>query len=275
MRDPIQAKSGDLRGSSEGSQVGETAQEPRGRQEAEGRGPGQGQGKGQGHSPVSVSIDRRVSVASSAGQSPRHGLPDDVWGAEEGSSYRGKTPMPSDLESDFPEPEEPRHVRIVGDADFCRDRTVVVLQEPEAPAVGAGVDVLTFAVNTSLQIGEERVITYMEDEVPVVAQVEKASGWESDADVDAELDGAARGLSSPALTPEEEQQIEQYLRVATTDIKAMFRRPVLDMTGMECVSATEVQRYLNEYGARCQEAEQAEQVYRANREQAKVWQRAR
>ncbi len=44
---------------------------------------------------------------------------------------------------------------------------------------------------------------------------------------------------------------------------------------MERASADEVQQYLDEYGARCKEVEQAEQVYRANREQAKVWWRAR
>ncbi len=225
--------------------------------------------------PGSVGIDRRISVANSAGQSPRHGLPDDIWGAEEGSSYRGETPMPSDLESDFPEPEEPRKVRVVGDADFCRDRAVVVLQEPEAPAVGAEVDVLSLAVNMSLQVGEERVVIYKEDEAPVVAQVDKASGWESDADVYPDFEGTARGLSSLALTSEEEQRVEQYLRVATPDNKAMFRKPVWDMTGVEYASATEVRRCLDEYGARCEEIEQAEQEYRANREQAKVWKRAR
>ncbi len=40
----------------------------------------------------SVGIDRRVSVTSSAGQSPRHGLQDDIWGAEGGSSCRGRLP---------------------------------------------------------------------------------------------------------------------------------------------------------------------------------------
>jgi hypothetical protein len=163
----------------------------------------------------------------------------------------------------------------MGDADFCRDRAVVVLQEPEAPAVGAEVDVLSLAVNMSLQVGEERLVTYKEDEVPVVAQVEKASGWESDADVYPEFEGAVRGLSSPALTSEEEQRVEQYLRVVTPEIKAMFRKPVWDMTGIEYASATDVRRCLDEYGARCEEVERAEQEYRANREQAKVWKHAR
>jgi hypothetical protein len=42
-------------------------------------------------------------MASSAGQSPHHGLQDDVYKAEGGSSHRGETPIPSDLEADFPD----------------------------------------------------------------------------------------------------------------------------------------------------------------------------
>ncbi len=58
--------------------------------------------------PAEVGIARRVSMASSAGQSPHHGLQDDVYEAEGDSSYRGKTTIPSDLEADFPEPEAQR-----------------------------------------------------------------------------------------------------------------------------------------------------------------------
>ncbi len=99
------------------------------------------------------------------------------------SLCRGETPIPSNLEANFPEPEVPRQVRLVGDADFCRDRAVVELPEPEALVMGAGVDVLTYAVNTSLQVGEERLVTYVDEETPTAAQEERASGWESDADV--------------------------------------------------------------------------------------------
>ncbi len=115
--------------------------------------------------------------------------------------------------------------RDQGDPSFSRGRAVMVLQDPEVPTMKAEVDVLTFAVNMSLQTGEERVVTYREDEVPVVAQVDEAGCWESDPDVDAEFEGAARGLSSPALTLEEEQRIEQYFRVATPDMEAMFFKP--------------------------------------------------
>jgi hypothetical protein len=148
--------------------------------------------------PGSAVIDKRVSMTSSAGQSPRHGLQDDIWGTEGGSSCRGETPIPSNLKADFPEPEVQRHVKVTGDADFCRDRAVVEIPEPEEPEAEADADMLAFAVSASLQVEEERVITYLEDEAPTVAPDEKASGWETDSDVGRESEGAARGLSSPA-----------------------------------------------------------------------------
>ena len=79
--------------------------------------------------PVEVGIARRVSMASSAGQSPHHGLQDDVYEAEGGSSYRGETPIPSDLEADFPEPEVQRLLKITGDPDFCQHRNLLELPE--------------------------------------------------------------------------------------------------------------------------------------------------
>jgi hypothetical protein len=72
--------------------------------------------------PAEVRVVRRVSMTSSAGQSPHHGLQDDVYGAEGGSSYRGDTPISFDLEADFPEPEIQREVRTAGDPDFCQQR---------------------------------------------------------------------------------------------------------------------------------------------------------
>ncbi len=225
--------------------------------------------------PGSATIDRRVSVTSSAGQSPRNGLQDDIWGAEGDSSCRGETPIPSDLEADFPEPEVPRHVKLTGDADFCRDRAVVEVPEPEVPDVEADEDMLAFGVSTSLQVEEKRTVSYVEDDTPMVAPDERASGWESDSDVDRESEGAARGLSSLARILEEEQRVEEYLRVATPAIEAMFRKPVWDLAGILGASADETHRCLSEYGARCREVEHEERVYRANREQAKVWRRAR
>jgi hypothetical protein len=78
---------------------------------------------------VEVGIARRVSMASSAGQSPHHGLQDDVYEAEGGSSYRGETPIPSDLKADFPEPEVQRLLKITGDPDFCQHRNLLELPE--------------------------------------------------------------------------------------------------------------------------------------------------
>jgi hypothetical protein len=180
--------------------------------------------------PGKAVIARRVSMTSSAGQSPHHGLQDDIWGAEGGSSCRGETPMPSDLEADFPEPEVQRHVKVTGDADFCRDREVLEIPEPEELAAEADTDMLAFAVGASLQAGEERVIYFLEDEAPIVRPDERANVWETDSDVDREPEGAARGLSSPARILEIEQRVEEYLRVATPDIEAMFPRPVCDIT---------------------------------------------
>ncbi len=138
------------------------------------------------------------------------------------------------------------------DPVFCEDRVVVVLQDPEATTVEVEANMLTLAVNMSLPMGEERVIIYKDDEVPLAAQVEEARCWESDADVDAWSEGAARGLSSPALTPDEEQLVEQYLRVASPDIKARFPKPVWDMTGMERAGPDELKCYLAEYGTKCE-----------------------
>jgi hypothetical protein len=61
--------------------------------------------------PAEVRIVRRVSMASSAGQSPHHGLQDDVYEPEKGSSYREDTPISFDLEADLPEPKIQRQVR--------------------------------------------------------------------------------------------------------------------------------------------------------------------
>ncbi len=166
-------------------------------------------------------------------------------------------------------------MKLVGDADFCRNRVVVEVPEPEALTVEAGVDVLVFSVSASMQVEEERFITYVEEEAPMVVPEGGVSGWESDADVDLESGEGARGLSSPARILEEEQRVEEYLRVATPDIEAMFRKPIWDMTCILGASADVTQRCLNEFGARCREVEQEEQVYRANREQAKVWRHAR
>ncbi len=100
---------------------------------------GKGKKKAKGKvRPAEVGVIRRVSMTSSAGQSPHHGLQDDVYKAEGGSSYRGETPIPSDLEADFLEPEVQRLMRTIGDPDFCQHRDMVELPESGEPAAEAG-----------------------------------------------------------------------------------------------------------------------------------------
>lgn len=82
-------------------------------------------------------------------------------------------------------------MKLVGDADFCRNRAVVELPEPETPDVEAGVDMLIFAISTSMQVDEERRVTCVDEETPVIAPKEGASGWESNAEVSPESRGAA------------------------------------------------------------------------------------
>ena len=45
--------------------------------------------------PAGAKFFRRISIESSAGQSPHHGLQDDVYKAEGASSLRGDTPLSS------------------------------------------------------------------------------------------------------------------------------------------------------------------------------------
>jgi hypothetical protein len=168
-------------------------------------------------------------MTSSAGQSPHHGLQDDIWGGEGGRSCRGETPIPSDLEADFPQPVMQRRVMVTGNADFCRDREVLEIPDPEGVAADADSDLLAFAVGVSLQ-AEERVVYFAEDEAPVVRLNERANEWEVDSDSGREPEGEARGLSSPARISEMEQRVEEYLRVATLDIETLFPRPVCDLT---------------------------------------------
>jgi hypothetical protein len=140
--------------------------------------------------PAEVAIVRRISVASSAGQSPHHGLQDDIYEVERGSSCRGETPIPSDLEADFPEPEVQRLLKVTGDPDFCQHREVLELPESGEPAAAEGgenfgggrevvtlpeagepapegdADLLAYAMGTSLQVAEQRLIYFVQEGVP-------------------------------------------------------------------------------------------------------------
>jgi hypothetical protein len=144
-------------------------------------------------------------MASSAGQSPHNGLQDDVCEAEGGSSYRGETPIPPDLEADFPEPEVQRLFKISGDPDFCQYRNmlelpesgepvaeaeagedagrgheVAELPEAEGPAHESDADLLSYAIDASQQTAEERHVYYVPDEIPVLRLEEPSNDWEVD-----------------------------------------------------------------------------------------------
>jgi hypothetical protein len=238
--------------------------------------------------PAEVGIVRRVSMASSAGHSPHHGLQDDVYEAEGGSSYRGETPIPSDLEADFPEPEIQRLVRTIGDPDFCqhrdmvelpesgelaaetgdsedvgRDQEVAELPEVERPAQESVADLLGYAIDASLQVAEERNMYYVQDEIPVLRLEEPPNDWEVDSNDGYEAAGEARGQPGPAQAIDVEQEMEEYPRVATPDIPTLFPRPAWDLSCRRDVSAGDAAQRLDDYGAECLKLERAEADYRA------------
>ncbi len=236
---------------------------------------GKGKKKAKGKKrPAEVGIARRLSMASSAGQSPHHGLQDDVYEAEAGSSYRGETPIPSDLKADFLEPEVQRLLKITGDPDFCQHRDVLELPELGEPAaaaeggedVGGGqevaelpevgrpahksdADLLGYAIDASLQVAEERHINFVPDEIPVLRPEEPFNSWEVDSNDGCEAAGEARGQPGPAQAADVEQEMEGYLRVATPDIPTLFPRPACDLSCRPDVSAGDAARRLEDYGA--------------------------
>ncbi len=280
--------------------VDEESRQPGRRQEAAVQILGKAKSKAKGKArPAEVAIARRISVASSACQSPHHGLQDDVWGAEGGSSYREETPIPSDLEADFPEPEVQRQVKVTGDPDFCqrrevlelpetgeaaaaeggedfcRDREVVTLPEAGEPAPEADSDILAYEVGTSLQVAEVRHIYFVQEEIPELRLEEMPNEWEVDSNYGCEAEGEARGLSGPARTADIEQEMEAYLRVAIPDIPTLFPRPACDLSCRWDVSAGDAAQRLEEYGAEFLKVERAEEEYKVRRQQAKVWRRER
>jgi hypothetical protein len=234
--------------------------------------------------PAEARIVRRVSVESGAGQSPHHGLQDDLYEAEGGSSYRGDTPISFVLEADLPEPVIQREVRTVGDSDFCQHRNVVVLPEsgepaaaeaedgegldrgrkvvelPEAegPALESVVEFLGHAIDISMQEIEERNVYYVQDELPVLRLEEPPNDWEVDSNDGDEAAGEARGPSGPARATDMEQEMEEYLRVATPDIPALFPRPASDLSCRPDASAGDMARHMDDYGAEYLRQDQAE-----------------
>jgi hypothetical protein len=69
--------------------------------------------------------------------------------------------------------------------------------------------------------------------------------------------------------------MEEYLRVATPDIPALFPRPAWDLSFRLDASAGDMARHMDDYGAEYLRQDQAEAEFRARREEAKVWRRER
>jgi hypothetical protein len=87
--------------------------------------------------------------------------------------------------------------------------------------------------------------------------------------------GEARGQTCPAQTVTVEQRMEEYLRVATPDIPALFPRPAWDLSCRPDADARDMARLMDDYGAEHLKQDKAEAKYRACREEAKVWRRKR
>jgi hypothetical protein len=206
--------------------------------------------------PAEARFIKRVSVEGSAGQSPHHGLQDDVYEAEGGSSLRGDTPMSFFLEADLPEPVIQREVSTEGESDFFQHRNVVWKPESGKPAeveaepgegLGRGQEVIDLpetegsalegvaellghAIDVSMQEIEERSVYYREEELPVLELEEPHNKWERVSNDGDEAAGEARGQTCPAQAVTMEQRMEEYLRVATPDIPALFPRPAWDLS---------------------------------------------
>ncbi len=175
---------------------------------------------------------------------------------------------------EFPESGEP--AAEAGDSeDVGRDQEVAELPEVERPTHESVVDLLGYAIDASLQVVEERSVYYVQDELPVLRLEEPSNDWEVDSNDGYEAAGEARGPPGPAQAVDVEQEMEEYLRVATPDIPTLFLRPACDLSCKPDVSAGDAARRLENYGAECLRLERAEAEYRSRREEAKVWRRER
>jgi hypothetical protein len=118
---------------------------------------------------------------------------------------------------------------------------------------------------------EERNVYYVEDELPVIELEEPPNEWERESNDGDEAAGEARGQTGPARAATLEQRMEEYLRVATPDIPALFPRPAWDLSFRMDASAGDSARLMDDYGAEYLKQDQAEAEFRARREEAKVW----
>ena len=87
--------------------------------------------------------------------------------------------------------------------------------------------------------------------------------------------GCGVGQRTGTSGPNRNCGTEEYLRVATPDIPALFPRPAWDLSWKPDADAHDVARLMDGYGADQVAQEKAEAEYRARREEAKVWRRKR
>jgi hypothetical protein len=150
---------------------------------------------------------------------------------------------------------------------------VVELPEAEVPALESVADILGHAMDVGMQMVEERSVYYREEEPPVLELEEPSNDWERESNYGDEAAGEARGQACPARIATMEQRMEEYLRVATPDIPALFPRPAWDLSCRPDADARDLVRTVDGYGADQMAQEKAEAEYRARREEAKVWRR--
>ncbi len=162
-----------------------------------------------------------------------------------------------------------------GGEDFGGGQEVAELPEAGRPAHESDADLLGYAIDASLQVAEERHIYFVQGEIPVLRLEEPFNDWEVDSNDGCEAAGEARGPPGPARAADVEQEMEEYLRVATPDIPALFPRPACDLSCRLDVSAGDAAKRLEDYGAEWLRFERTKAEYRARREQVKVWRRER
>ncbi len=122
--------------------------------------------------PAVARFFRRESIGSSAGQSPHHGLQDDVYEAEGGSSLMGDTPLSFFLGAGLPESVIQREASTEGELDFFQQREVV-WKEPSEPAVARA--------DLGEGLGRGRVVVELpEAEVPALESVAEFLGHAMD-----------------------------------------------------------------------------------------------
>ncbi len=159
--------------------------------------------------------------------------------------------------------------------DLGRGREVIDLPEAEGPAFESVAEFLGHAIDVSMQEIEERNVYYVEDELPVIELEEPPNEWERESNNGDEKAREARGQTGPAQTATVGQRMEEYLRVATPDIPALFPRPAWDLSFKLDISAGDMARHMDDYGAEYLKQDKAEAEFRAHREEAKVWRRER